>query len=55
MTQTTHECPAPSCEEQLPFERLACRPHWFQIPVELRRQLVWEYQHNVASLNGGTA
>lgn len=36
---TTHECPAPGCEERLPFETFACRSHWYAIPKALRDSL----------------
>lgn len=35
----THECPAPGCEERCPFDRLACRQHWYSIPKKLRDAL----------------
>jgi hypothetical protein len=37
----THTCPAPVCNRQVPYERLACRIHWYAIPRHLRDR-VWE-------------
>ena len=35
----THACPAPGCPERLPFERFACRPHWYALLPRLRARL----------------
>lgn len=35
----THKCPAPGCTVQVPRSQLACRPHWFSIPQEIRSRL----------------
>lgn len=43
---TTHDCPAPGCDAQVPFEMLACRTHWYQIPSDLRRELWFEYRRH---------
>lgn len=43
MTDTTHECPEPDCERRVPFERLACKQHWYAIPPLLRGRLLREY------------
>lgn len=42
----THECPAPGCGRQVPFERFACTQHWFSLPAELRERLLFEYRRN---------
>jgi hypothetical protein len=39
--ELTHECPKPGCREQVEFDRLACRQHWFELPKDLRERL-WE-------------
>jgi hypothetical protein len=45
-TDTTHECPAPGCEQRVPFERFACAAHWFTIP-RMRRDALWyEFRHH---------
>lgn len=31
-----HACPGPECEEQIPYEMLACRRHWYQVPKAVR-------------------
>src|SRR4051812_32316160 len=41
--ETTHECPAPTCQERVPFAKLACRRHWSLVPFELQRRLLFEY------------
>lgn len=40
MADTTHECPAPGCTERVARAQLACRPHWYSIPPEIRSR-VW--------------
>lgn len=35
----THECPAPGCIADVPFDKLACRTHWYAIPKHLRDAL----------------
>lgn len=39
MSGDTHKCPAASCSRQIPFEQMACRPHWFSLPPELRKRV----------------
>ena len=41
---STHNCPAPGCTEQVKRSMLACKPHWFMVPRELRRELKRTYQ-----------
>jgi len=38
-----HPCPKVGCEEWVPFGQMACRPHWFSLPEELRNRVnkVW--------------
>lgn len=36
----THECPYPLCTLRVPRAMLACRPHWFALPAELR-SAIW--------------
>lgn len=31
-----HRCPGPGCEQQIPYEMLACRQHWYQGPRAVR-------------------
>jgi hypothetical protein len=33
---TTHTCPAPSCDQQVPYHQFACKGHWFALPKALR-------------------
>lgn len=42
----SHFCPAPRCGVRVPAHKLACAPHWFRIPKELRDQLLREYHEN---------
>jgi hypothetical protein len=37
---TTHECPHPTCTRRVSRDRLACPPHWFQLPKDIRDR-VW--------------
>ena len=34
-----HECPAPGCTAQVPYEMLACRVDWFRLPQHLRNDV----------------
>jgi len=36
----THTCPAPKCRVTVPNSMLACRPHWYGLPRNLR-DAVW--------------
>jgi hypothetical protein len=35
----SHPCPARDCTEEMPFEQLACRKHWFELPPKLRASI----------------
>lgn len=39
MSAELHPCPKNDCPEQLPFELMACKAHWFALPPELRRRI----------------
>jgi hypothetical protein len=39
-SEPTHTCPIDGCTVQLGYGQLMCRPHWFQAPLQLRRQVV---------------
>lgn len=39
MNDGTHECPAPGCVTRVRREQLACPPHWYAIPADLRERL----------------
>jgi hypothetical protein len=43
---STHPCPAPNCDREVPFEQLACRAHWFLIPKPLRDELWRAYRED---------
>lgn len=42
----THTCPAPGCNVQVPQSQLACRPHWYSIPPEIRSRVWSGYRSN---------
>lgn len=45
-----HECPAPGCTRRVPRNKLACAPHWYQLPEELRAKVWRTYrQHGMGS------
>jgi hypothetical protein len=35
-----HECPRPNCTARVRNDLLACRPHWFELPRDIRDR-VW--------------
>jgi hypothetical protein len=37
---TGHRCPGAGCMVDVPRSQLACRPHWFSLPADLRGR-VW--------------
>jgi hypothetical protein len=37
----SHTCHHPTCKKEVPPKMLACRTHWFQLPLDLRNR-VWE-------------
>lgn len=37
--QALHKCPADGCTTEVPFDILACKVHWFQLPEPLRRSI----------------
>lgn len=39
MPEPTHKCPSPGCTADVPRSQLACRPHWYSIPQEIRSRL----------------
>lgn len=44
----SHTCPHPACTEQVGSTMLACRPHWFALPAELRSE-VWAAYRRIRS------
>lgn len=36
----THECPAAGCADEIPYEMLMCRSHWYMVPQAVRTA-VW--------------
>lgn len=34
-----HDCPKVGCGKRLPFEILACKPHWLSLPPRLRASI----------------
>lgn len=41
----SHTCPGPECAVRVPYQRLACPPHWRQVSEPLRRLVfrTWQY------------
>lgn len=37
--QTSHPCPSAGCERLVPFDMLACKVHWYELPMTLRRAI----------------
>lgn len=40
---TTRTCPKPGCDEVIPRGMFACRVHWFELPKEIRNEIVTAY------------
>ena len=40
----SHTCHHPTCTKPVPPKMLACRSHWFQLPLELRNAVWKVYQ-----------
>jgi hypothetical protein len=36
-------CPKPGCAETIPRGMFACRAHWFELPPNIRREIVDAY------------
>ena len=36
---TTHACPAPECQLDVPQDKLACPTHWYRLPAGLRAEI----------------
>lgn len=47
---TVHLCAHPLCDVEVPFERLACREHWFDLPraIRIRVTSTWRRQDMIA-------
>lgn len=41
---TTHKCPAPGCDANVPSDQYACRAHWYALPARLRRAIWHGYR-----------
>jgi len=39
-----HTCHWPGCEKQVPPAKWGCGPHWFKLPVGLRRSIWSSYR-----------
>lgn len=39
-----HQCPGKDCTVQVESDQLACKPHWFQLPAELRSEIWAAYR-----------
>jgi hypothetical protein len=45
-TDSTHECPAPDCEQPVRKHQFACPVDWVRLPAELRRGINDGYQRD---------
>jgi hypothetical protein len=45
----THECPAPTCTEQVDPAMLMCPRHWYQVPKPLRSALWRAWQRGAGA------
>jgi hypothetical protein len=50
-----HTCPGPSCLVKVTEDRLACRPHWYQVPKNLRDRVWSTYRRAPGSAEHYTA
>jgi hypothetical protein len=39
--EAAHRCPYPDCDKAVPFNRLSCPTHWFELPPKLRKE-IWD-------------
>jgi hypothetical protein len=39
-----HRCPSPGCDKRISTALFACRPHWFSIPGDIRREILKHYK-----------
>lgn len=42
--QLMHKCPVKTCDVQVPSEMVACRPHWYMLPLEFRNAIWGAYR-----------
>jgi hypothetical protein len=49
-----HKCPVKSCDVRVSSELVACRPHWYMLPIALRNA-IWEAYRTRRSNPGGHA
>lgn len=40
----SHGCPVDGCEKRMPQQVLMCKPHWFAVPLHLRRAVTSAWQ-----------
>lgn len=38
ITSRTRHCSKPGCAEVIAFDRVACKPHWYELPAQVRAQ-----------------
>lgn len=39
-----HTCHHPTCDRRVPPKMLACRPHWYELPPQLRAAIWHHYR-----------
>jgi hypothetical protein len=42
--QSGHRCPGRGCDAMVPYDQLACRPHWYSLPQPIRNR-IWATWH----------
>jgi hypothetical protein len=45
----SHRCPGPGCDAQVPYEMLACRRHWYQVPRALRNAVYTAWRNGAGA------
>jgi hypothetical protein len=45
----THTCPGPECTADIPYEMLACRSHWYQVPRRQRNEVYAAWDHGLGA------
>ena len=35
----THQCPRPGCDKRIALSLYSCRPHWYELPGAMQREI----------------
>lgn len=51
MPGSTHKCPGPECQDQIPRAQLMCTAHWRQVPKPLQTEVyaAWARGHGAGT------